>query len=159
MYAIMGITGQIGGVIARALLAANQPVRAVVRDAIKGQAWLERGCEVALATIENAASLAAALRRATGVFLLVPPNFDPLPGSLSASHRRDVTSRVDASQSGTCGLPFDDWGTGKRAEPAHPAHDHRESHRRIANAGNVPTSGLVHGKLQLGCSSSEQGKV
>ena len=33
MYAIMGITGQIGGVIARALLAAKQPVRAVVRDA------------------------------------------------------------------------------------------------------------------------------
>jgi uncharacterized protein YbjT (DUF2867 family) len=76
----MGITGQIGGVIARTLLAANQPVRAVVRDAGKGRAWLERGCEVALATIENAASLAAAFRRAEGVFVLVPPNFDPLPG-------------------------------------------------------------------------------
>jgi uncharacterized protein YbjT (DUF2867 family) len=80
MHAIMGITGQIGGVIARALLAANQPVRAVVRDAGKGQAWSERGCEVALATIEDAASLAAAFRGAEGVFVLVPPNFDPLPG-------------------------------------------------------------------------------
>ena len=80
MYAIMGITGQIGGVIARTLLAANQSVRAVVRDAGKGQVWSERGCEVALATIENAASLAAAFRGAEGVFVLVPPNFDPLPG-------------------------------------------------------------------------------
>jgi NAD(P)H dehydrogenase (quinone) len=80
MNAIMGITGQIGGVIARTLLAANQPVRAVVRDAGKGRAWLERGCEVALATIENAASLAAAFRGAEGVFVLAPPNFDPLPG-------------------------------------------------------------------------------
>lgn len=80
MYAIMGITGQIGGVIARTLLAANQSVRAVVRDTRKGQIWSEQGCEVALATIENAASLAAAFQGAEGVFILVPPNFDPLPG-------------------------------------------------------------------------------
>jgi NAD(P)H dehydrogenase (quinone) len=80
MYAIMGVTGQIGGIIARTLLATKQPVRAVVRDAGKGQIWSERGCEVALATIENVASLAAAFRGAKGVFLLVPPNFDPLPG-------------------------------------------------------------------------------
>ena len=80
MYAIMGITGQIGGVIARTLLAAKQPVRAIVRDAIKGQAWSDRGCEVALATIGDRASLAAAFRDAEGVFVLAPPNFDPLPG-------------------------------------------------------------------------------
>jgi NAD(P)H dehydrogenase (quinone) len=80
MHAIMGITGQIGGVVARALLAAKQPVRAVVRDAVKGQAWSDRGCEVARATIEDAASLAAAFRGAEGVFVLAPPNFDPLPG-------------------------------------------------------------------------------
>jgi len=79
MYAIMGITGQVGGVVARTLLAAKQPVRAIVRDAIKGQAWSDRGCEVALATIEDRASLATAFREADGVFLLVPPSFDPLP--------------------------------------------------------------------------------
>jgi len=75
----MGITGQIGGVVARTLLAAKQPVRAIVRDAIKGQAWSDYGCEVALATIEDRASLATAFREADGVFLLVPPSFDPLP--------------------------------------------------------------------------------
>ena len=80
MYAIMGITGQIGGVVARTLLAAKQPVRAIVRDAIKGHAWSDRGCEVALATIEDRASLATAFREAEGVFVLVPPSFDPLPG-------------------------------------------------------------------------------
>jgi NAD(P)H dehydrogenase (quinone) len=79
MYAIMGITGQIGGVIARTLLAAKQPVRAVVRDVIKGQPWSDCGCEVVLATIEDRASLVAAFREAEGVFVLVPPNFDPLP--------------------------------------------------------------------------------
>jgi NAD(P)H dehydrogenase (quinone) len=80
MYAIMGITGQIGGVVGRVLLAANQPVRAVVRDAGKGRAWADRGCEVALATIEDAASLTTAFRGAEGVFVLVPSSFDPTPG-------------------------------------------------------------------------------
>ncbi len=80
MYAIMGITGRIGGVIARALLGAKQPVRAIVRDAAKARAWADLGCEIALARIEDAASLAAAFSGAEGVFVLVPPNFDPLPG-------------------------------------------------------------------------------
>jgi uncharacterized protein YbjT (DUF2867 family) len=32
MYAITGITGKVGGALARELLATGQPVRAVVRD-------------------------------------------------------------------------------------------------------------------------------
>jgi uncharacterized protein YbjT (DUF2867 family) len=44
MYAITGITGQVGGAVARALLAARLPVRAVVRAAGKGVTWAERGC-------------------------------------------------------------------------------------------------------------------
>jgi len=79
MYAITGITGQIGGVIGRALLDARQPVRAVVRDAAKGQLWADRGCEVSFATIEDAASLTRAFKGAEAVFVLVPPCFDPLP--------------------------------------------------------------------------------
>jgi NAD(P)H dehydrogenase (quinone) len=79
MYAITGITGQIGNVVGNSLLAANQKVRAVVRNADKGQAWEQRGCEVALATIENVASLTAAFQGAEAVFVLVPPNFDPSP--------------------------------------------------------------------------------
>ena len=39
MYAITGITGQVGGVAARALLSAGHRVRAVVRDADKGRFW------------------------------------------------------------------------------------------------------------------------
>src|SRR6266403_2942219 len=37
MYAITGITGQIGGAVGRTLLAAGQPVRAVVRDVDKDE--------------------------------------------------------------------------------------------------------------------------
>jgi len=79
MYAITGVTGKVGGVVARALLADGQSVRAVVRNADKGQVWRERGCAVALATIEDAASLSAAFQGAEAVFVLVPPNFDPSP--------------------------------------------------------------------------------
>jgi NAD(P)H dehydrogenase (quinone) len=36
MYAITGITGQVGGALARYLLAAKQGVRAVLRDPAQG---------------------------------------------------------------------------------------------------------------------------
>src|SRR5271163_425601 len=80
MYAITGITGQVGGALARALLAAGQPVRAVLRDAAKGAAWAARGCEVALARMDDAAQLAASFAGAEGVFILPPSDFDPAPG-------------------------------------------------------------------------------
>jgi len=79
MYAITGVTGKVGGATARALLAAGQSVRAVVRNVDKGQVWRNLGCEVALATIEDAASLSAAFQGAEAVFVLVAPNFDPSP--------------------------------------------------------------------------------
>src|SRR5437763_14805004 len=80
MYAITGITGQVGSVLAENLLVAQQHVRAVVRRANTGTSWKDRGCELAHATIEDTASLTAAFRGMEGVFVLVPPNFDPQPG-------------------------------------------------------------------------------
>ena len=78
MYAITRITGKVGGAVACALLAGGESVRAVVRNADKGQVWRNRGCEVALAAIEDAASLRASFQGAEAVFMLVPPNFDPV---------------------------------------------------------------------------------
>ena len=80
MFAITGITGKIGGEVARNLLAAKQPVRAVVRNARKADIWAQQGCEVAVADIGDASALAAAFSGTEAVFVLVPPNFDPLPG-------------------------------------------------------------------------------
>ncbi|RQH03594.1 NmrA family NAD(P)-binding protein [Paraburkholderia dinghuensis] len=79
MYAITGITGKVGGAAARELLAAGHPVRAVTRDATRANAWAARGCELATARMEDAASLAAAFDGATGVFILPPSEFDPEP--------------------------------------------------------------------------------
>jgi NAD(P)H dehydrogenase (quinone) len=80
MYAVTGITGKVGGVVARTLLAAGLPVRAVVRDANKGRPWAEKGCEVAIASIANADALTKAFSGVEGVFLMTPPDFDPEPG-------------------------------------------------------------------------------
>ncbi|HEY9623940.1 MAG TPA: NmrA family NAD(P)-binding protein [Crinalium sp.] len=80
MYAITGITGQVGGAIARNLLSKNQSVRAVVRDSNKGTVWAEQGCEVALADMNDADALKAAFMNTDGVFVLLPPNFAPSPG-------------------------------------------------------------------------------
>jgi NAD(P)H dehydrogenase (quinone) len=37
MFAITGITGKVGGEVARSLLAGNQPVRTVVRGLVKAK--------------------------------------------------------------------------------------------------------------------------
>lgn len=80
MYAVMGVTGQVGGQVANKLLAAGRPVRAILRDATKADRWIERGCEVALAAVVDADALAAAFAGVDGVFLMIPPDYDPAPG-------------------------------------------------------------------------------
>ena len=79
MYAITGITGQVGSQVAQALLDAGHEVRAVVRDAVKGKQWAAKGCEVALADVTDASALGAAFEKVAGVFVLLPPHFDPSP--------------------------------------------------------------------------------
>jgi uncharacterized protein YbjT (DUF2867 family) len=80
MYAITGITGQVGGAVARTLLSAGQRVRAVLRDADKASVWFDLGCEIAVAEMEDAEALTSAFTGAKGAFILPPSNFDPKPG-------------------------------------------------------------------------------
>jgi NAD(P)H dehydrogenase (quinone) len=80
MFAITGITGKVGAAVARSLLSADQSVRAVVRDRSKGTAWAQLGCDIAVADMSDTKALAAAFEGTTGVFVVVPPVFDPAPG-------------------------------------------------------------------------------
>jgi NAD(P)H dehydrogenase (quinone) len=80
MYAITGITGKVGGELARNLLAAGRRVRAIVRNASKGEEWAALGCEFAVAEMEDAAALTAAFSGAEALFILPPSEFDPKPG-------------------------------------------------------------------------------
>jgi len=80
MYAVTGVTGKVGAVVARSLLSAGQPVRAVIRDRGKGAARASLGCDIAVADIADPWALAGAFQGTEGVFAMLPPIFDPSPG-------------------------------------------------------------------------------
>jgi uncharacterized protein YbjT (DUF2867 family) len=91
MYAITGISGQVGHHLARALMQDGRPVRAVLRDPAKGRALEAQGCDVALARMDDARALARAFTGSEAAFILLPPYFDPAPGFPEA---RAVTRAV-----------------------------------------------------------------
>jgi uncharacterized protein YbjT (DUF2867 family) len=72
MYVVAGVSGHTGAVVADALLAAGKPVRVLVRQPAKAEPWRQRGAQVAVASLDDPRSLAAALRDAIGAYLLSP---------------------------------------------------------------------------------------
>ncbi|HEY0524230.1 MAG TPA: NmrA family NAD(P)-binding protein [Stellaceae bacterium] len=80
MYAVVGITGQVGGAVARTLLAQGEAVRAVVRNEAKAAHWAERGVDLVRADLTDAATLGRAFAGVDGAFVMLPANFDPAPG-------------------------------------------------------------------------------
>ena len=105
MFAVTAVTGKVGAAVARSLLSADQPVRAVVRDRSRGAPWAQLGCDIAVADLSDTEALTAAFAGAAGVFAMVPPVFDPAPGfpeamafinSLGAALARAKPARVVA---------------------------------------------------------------
>jgi uncharacterized protein YbjT (DUF2867 family) len=80
MYAVTGITGQVGSATANSLLEMGQTVRAVVRNPERARDWAAKGCEIAEADFADSQALARAFAGVGGVFILIPPMFDPSPG-------------------------------------------------------------------------------
>jgi uncharacterized protein YbjT (DUF2867 family) len=74
MFAIAGVTGNTGSVVAETLLAAKHPVRVVLRDATKAAAWQAKGAEIAIAAFDDAAALTRAFSGAAGAYVLNAPN-------------------------------------------------------------------------------------
>jgi uncharacterized protein YbjT (DUF2867 family) len=114
MFAVTGITGKVGTVVARSLLSAGQVVRAVVRDSGKGAPWAQLGCDIAIADLSDTEALTAAFAGTAGVFAMLPPVFDPPPGfpeatgfinSLRAALARAKPDRVVALSSVGADVP------------------------------------------------------
>jgi len=80
MYAIVGISGRVGGAIAENLMAQGGKIRAIVRNPEKATRWRDRGAEIAVADVDNPNALASAFEGTDGVFLMIPPNFAPARG-------------------------------------------------------------------------------
>lgn len=73
MYAVAGVSGNTGSVVAEELIRRGKKVRVIVRDAAKGEPWKQKGAEVAVGSIEDEAALTKALEGAEGAYLLLPP--------------------------------------------------------------------------------------
>ena len=80
MFLVTGITGHTGGATARALLANDKQVRALVRDTAKAAAWKDQGVELVQGNWDDSAALAKALKGVEGAYLMMPPNLNPSPG-------------------------------------------------------------------------------
>jgi NAD(P)H dehydrogenase (quinone) len=78
MFAVMGITGNVGGAIADSLIERGNKVRGIVRDAAKAQAWKEKGVELFTADYDD--NLTAGFTGVEGIFAMIPPNMAPDPG-------------------------------------------------------------------------------
>lgn len=76
-YAVLGVTGNTGKVVAQTLLDQGHAVRVVVRDRSKAVAFEARGAETAVAELLDVRALTQAFRGVGGVYALIPPSFAP----------------------------------------------------------------------------------
>ena len=77
MFAVMGITGNVGGTIADTLLQHRKKVRGIVRDAAKARPWQDKGVEIFVSNYDE--NLSEAFSGIEGVFVMIPPNLLPGP--------------------------------------------------------------------------------
>jgi len=98
MFVVLGVTGHTGKVVAETLLARKQPVRVVVRSADQGAAWRTKGAEVAVASLDDVPALTRAVQGASGVYLLIPPNYGA--SMWLAEQRKRVDQAAEAVKAG-----------------------------------------------------------
>jgi uncharacterized protein YbjT (DUF2867 family) len=94
MFVVVGATGNTGSVVADTLLSRKQPVRIVVRSADKGVAWKAKGAEIAVASLEDVPGMTKALEGATGLYLLVPPNYGAMAWLSEQRQRMDQAAQA-----------------------------------------------------------------
>jgi len=81
MYVVLGASGNTGHVVAKTLLARQQKVRVVGRNALHLQPFAAQGAETFIGDVTDAAALTKALQQADAAYVMVPPSLtsnDPL---------------------------------------------------------------------------------
>jgi uncharacterized protein YbjT (DUF2867 family) len=81
MYVVLGASGNTGQVVAQSLLASQQKVRVVGRNAAHLQPHAARGAEIFIGDVTDAAALTKAFHQADAAYVMIPPNVttnDPL---------------------------------------------------------------------------------
>jgi uncharacterized protein YbjT (DUF2867 family) len=81
MYVVLGASGNTGHVVAKNLLARQQKVRVVGRNAAHLQPHAAQGAEIFIGDLTDAAALTKAFHQADSAYVMIPPNLttnDPL---------------------------------------------------------------------------------
>ena len=126
VFVIFGATGHVGRVSATALRRAGRKVRAVVRHEKQGEPLAAIGCEVAVADLNDAASVARAIDGAHAVQMLCP--VPPAHADSTAAMRRMIEVGVAALRAAARTRAFRLWrGTSER-------HGHHDAFQRVRNA-------------------------
>lgn len=151
MLAVMGVTGQVGGAIARQLLSTSQKVRAIVRDADKGGPWIAAGCEIAVADVNDKDALIRAFEGVEAAFVMLPPTFDPSPGFPEAQRAiRKPPGGTEYCQARASRGPIHDRRPRGETESSQPAPHAGSGDEDGSAAHRVRQARLVYGELQLG---------
>ena len=95
-YTVAGVTGRVGSVVASELLARNQQVRGIVRDAARGAAWSARGGEATIGSLDDREFLTRALQGVAGFFTLLPE--DPFSPDFHGTRRAMADAMAGAVQ-------------------------------------------------------------
>jgi uncharacterized protein YbjT (DUF2867 family) len=103
-YVISGVTGHVGSVVAAELLARGVKVRAIVRDANRGTAWVERGAEIVVGSLADSRFLTQTLTGAIAFFALLPPDSRVGDEDFYAAQRRTADAISAAVKES--GVPF-----------------------------------------------------
>ncbi len=101
-FVVAGVTGHVGSVVARELLAAGETVTVIVREAKKADEWSARGAAVAVGSLEDAEFVAKAVTGADGFFAMIPPHY--ATGDIYGAQRKTVDALAAGVKRG--GVPL-----------------------------------------------------
>lgn len=111
MFAVMGITGNVGGAVADTLLQHGKKVRGIVRNASKARTWQEKDVEIVMSDYDN--HLTAALSGVEDVFGMIPTNMVPEPGFPDSVVRIAAIKKAVLAAKPTRAVFLSSWGSEK----------------------------------------------
>lgn len=99
MFAVAGVTGHTGSLVARYLLNRGEPVRAIVRSRKHIYKWRDRGADVVVADLNDTQALAFVLEGMKGAYLLTPQTvYDSDPLEKWGRQNQSIVSAVEKAR-------------------------------------------------------------
>lgn len=101
MYAIIGVTGHVGGMVAATLQEAGLPFKAVVRNESRAKELESKGWQTAVAELHDVGALTKAFSNTQGVFVMTPPLLESAdPVGDHDSMLKALSTAIDAAKPG-----------------------------------------------------------